>query len=169
LELSERASAGLLFLRARTLPPCRFSKLFRRTVRHPGSCNPRRPARSCATSQPASSSAPRVMSPLMPEKQSNTRVSWEYAAARYCQVRKEMCPSGAFRYYRRRCGVSNLGWRCTPPPGFSDLRNLKDLRTECVGSAETNGVTVNSHRRMANDASRKSHWMLTIRQLARER
>src|SRR5216684_4345523 len=21
-----------------------------------------------------------------------------------------MCPSGAFRYYRRRCGVSNLGW-----------------------------------------------------------
>src|SRR5260370_23292574 len=29
---------------------------------------------------------------------------------------QEICPSGAFRYYRRRCGVSNLGRRPHPPP-----------------------------------------------------
>src|SRR5712675_1614559 len=37
---------------------------------HPGTCNPCNSPRSSSISQPASSSAPRVMSPLMPEKQS---------------------------------------------------------------------------------------------------
>src|SRR5260370_1539876 len=55
---------------------------------------------------------------------------------------QEICPSGAFRYYRRRCGVSNLGRRPHPlPPTFPDLRNLKDLEDTATGSAHSNGVT----------------------------
>jgi len=41
---------------------------------------------------------------------------------------QEMCPTGAFRYYRRRCGVSNLTGEGAPSPTFPDLRNLNDLR-----------------------------------------
>src|SRR6202048_1172934 len=47
-----------------------FFHTFSADSSHPGTCKPRSSARKCSRSQPASSSAPRVMSPLMPEKQS---------------------------------------------------------------------------------------------------
>src|SRR6266478_7468435 len=104
-----------------------FFQTFSADSSHPGTDKPRNSCRSCATSQPASRSAPRVMSPLMPEKQS------KYASfmGRHRAVLlepQEKCPSGAFRYYRRRCGVSNPGSRHHPPT-FPDLRNLRTYRT----------------------------------------
>src|ERR1700756_4793821 len=47
-----------------------FFQTFSADSSHPGTRSPPNSLRRCSISQPASSSAPRVMSPLMPEKQS---------------------------------------------------------------------------------------------------
>src|ERR1700736_728026 len=47
-----------------------FFHTFSADSSHPGTCKPRNSPRKYSILQPASSSAPRVMSPLMPEKQS---------------------------------------------------------------------------------------------------
>src|SRR5579864_7224690 len=107
-----------------------FFQTFSADSSHPGTCRPRKLARSCARSQPASMSAPRVMSPLMPEKQSKYASFMGVRRRAVLLEPQKMCPSGAFRYYRRPCGVSNPGWRHhPPPPTFPDLRNLRTCRT----------------------------------------
>src|SRR5712692_7352350 len=119
-----------------------FFQTFSADSSHPGTCNPSNSARSCSMSQPASRSAPSVMSPLMPEKQSKYASFMGVRRRAVLSGPQEMCPTGAFRYYRRRCGVSNEGWRRRPlPPTFPDLRNLKDLKGIPAGSAHSNGVT----------------------------
>ncbi len=94
---------------------------------HPGTCRPRNSARSCARSQPASRSAPRVMSPLMPEKQS------KYAS--FMGVRRRAVSQSRKKCVRREhFDTIGGGVGCQifapppPPPTFPDLRNLKDLQ-----------------------------------------
>src|SRR5258708_37286077 len=120
-----------------------FFQTFSADSSHPGTCNPSHSARSCSMSKRASRSAPRVMSPLMPEKQSKYASFMGVRRRAVLSGPQEMCPTGAFRYYRRRCGVSNEGLcDATPlPPTFPDLRNLKDLEDTATGSAHSNGVT----------------------------
>src|SRR5258706_7086411 len=111
-----------------------FFQTFSADRSHPKTCNPRRSARSWASSQPASSNAPRVMSPLMPEKQS------KYAS--FMGVRHNRSkPRGGYAWPARNVsdgsisilsaalrGVKSEKARGPPPPTFTDLRNLKDLR-----------------------------------------
>src|SRR6266849_9428501 len=119
-----------------------FFQTFSADSSHPGTCNPSNSARSCSMSMPASSSAPSVMSPLMPEKQSKYASFMGVRRRAVLSGPQEKCPTGAFRYYRRRCGVSNLGGRRRPLPlTFPDLCNLKDLEDTAIGSAHSNGVT----------------------------
>src|SRR5258708_1329454 len=111
-----------------------FFHTFSAANSHPGTCRPRNSSRRRSRSQPASSNAPRVMSPLMPEKQS------KYAS--FMGVRHNRGkPRGGYAWPARNVsdgsisilsaalrGVKSEKARGPPPPTFPDLRNLKDLR-----------------------------------------
>jgi len=84
-----------------------FFHTFSADSSHPGTCNPTQlAAKLLDIAARVQQRAKSHVAANGPKSNQNTPVSWEYAAA-VMPDPQEKRPAGAFRYYRRRYGVSN--------------------------------------------------------------